>query len=105
MRKEDNDFVKKCMVYEVEGAKPRGRPKKIWREIVEKDCQACRFNREDAIYRIRWMKQIKRQMMTMIGVSGLMFLLVPAHPGCPRQNPENVKWLCVCVTAFPVSAK
>jgi len=25
------------MEYEVEGAKPRGRPKKTWREIVEKD--------------------------------------------------------------------
>jgi len=30
--------VKKCMKYEVEGARPRGRPKKTWREIVEKDC-------------------------------------------------------------------
>ena len=36
LRKEDNDWVKKCMEYEVEGARPRGRPKKTWREIVEK---------------------------------------------------------------------
>jgi len=28
LRKEDNDWVKKCMEYEVEGARPRGRPKK-----------------------------------------------------------------------------
>jgi len=34
--KKDNDWVKKCMEYEVEGARPRGRPKKTWREIVEK---------------------------------------------------------------------
>jgi len=27
------------MEYEVEGARPRGRPKKTWRVIVEKDCQ------------------------------------------------------------------
>jgi len=40
LRKEDNDLVKKCMEYEVEGARPRGRPKKTWREIVENDCQA-----------------------------------------------------------------
>ena len=42
LRKEDNDWVKKCMEYEVEGARPRGRPKKTWREreIVEKDCLA-----------------------------------------------------------------
>jgi len=33
--KEDSDWVKKCMDYEVEGARPWGRPKKTWREIVE----------------------------------------------------------------------
>jgi len=31
LRKEDNDWVKNCMEYEVEGARPRGRPKKTWR--------------------------------------------------------------------------
>ena len=59
LRKEDNDWVKKCMEYEVEGARPRGRPKKTWREIVEKDCQACKLNREDAKDRNRWIKQIR----------------------------------------------
>jgi len=33
----------------VEGARPRGRPKKTWTEIVEKDCQAHKFNREDVM--------------------------------------------------------
>jgi len=42
LQKEDNDWVKKWMEYEVEGVRPRGRPKKTWREIVEKDCQAHR---------------------------------------------------------------
>jgi len=37
LRKEDNDWMKKCMEYEVEGARPRGRPKKTWREVVQKD--------------------------------------------------------------------
>jgi len=27
-QKEDNDWVKKCLEYEVDGARPRGRPKK-----------------------------------------------------------------------------
>jgi len=35
---EDNDWVKKYMEYEVERARQRNRPKKTWREIVEKDC-------------------------------------------------------------------
>ena len=59
LRKEDNDWVKKCMEYEVEGTRTRGRPKKTWREIVEKDYQACGLNREDAMDRSRWMKQIR----------------------------------------------
>jgi len=59
LRKEDNDWVKKCMEYEVEGARPRGIPKKILREIVDKDCQARKLNREDATDRNRWRKQIR----------------------------------------------
>jgi len=59
LRKEDNDWVKKCVEYEVEGTRPRGRPKKTWREIVEKDCQACTLNREDAVDCSRWRKQIR----------------------------------------------
>jgi len=47
------------MEYEVEGASPRGRPKKTWTEIVEKDCQAHKPNREDAIDHNRWRKQIR----------------------------------------------
>jgi len=35
LQKEDSDWVNKCMEYEVEGARPRGRPKRIWREVVE----------------------------------------------------------------------
>jgi len=60
LQKEDNDWVKKCMeyYYEVEGARPRGRPKKTCREIVEKDCKVHRLNREDAMDRSRWRKQI-----------------------------------------------
>jgi len=46
------------MEYEVEHARPRGRPKKTWTEIAEKDCQARGVNREDAMDRSKWMKQI-----------------------------------------------
>jgi len=35
LRKEDNDWVKKCMEYEVEGLRPSGRPKRTWREVLE----------------------------------------------------------------------
>jgi len=59
LQKEDNDWVKKCIEYEVEGARPRSRPKETWREIVEKDCQTCKLNREDAMDRNRWRKKIR----------------------------------------------
>ena len=45
LQKEDTDWVKKCMEYEVEGSRPRGRPKRTWRElVVQKDCQAQNLN-------------------------------------------------------------
>jgi len=37
----------------------RDRPKKTWREVVQKDCQARKLNREDAMDRSRWRKLIK----------------------------------------------
>ena len=42
----------------MKGARPRGRPKKSWREIVEKHCQVRGLNRENAMDRSRWRKQI-----------------------------------------------
>jgi len=44
LRKEDTDWVKKCMEYEVEGSRPRGRHN---------------LNREDAMDCSRWKKLIK----------------------------------------------
>jgi len=59
LQKDDNDRVKKCMEYEVEVTKLRGRPKKTWTEVVQKDCQARKLNSGDAINCSRWRKQIK----------------------------------------------
>jgi len=36
VRNEDNGWLKKCMEYEVEDARLRGRPEKTRREIVKK---------------------------------------------------------------------
>ena len=58
-RKDDDDWVKKCMEYEVEGSRPRGRPKRTWKEVVREDCQARKLNKEDALDRCRWRKVIK----------------------------------------------
>jgi len=42
----------------VEGTRPRGRPKKTWTEVVQKDCQACILNKEDAMDHGGWKKLI-----------------------------------------------
>jgi len=54
LRKEDDDWVKKCMEYEVEGP----RPKRTWREVVKEDCLARKLNIEDAIDHSKWRKLI-----------------------------------------------
>jgi len=59
------------MEYEVESPRPRGRPKRTWREVVEKDCQACILNKEDAIDHMVEMEKVdKRCLMIRMGVSG-----------------------------------
>ena len=55
LQNEDDDWVKKCMEYEVEGP----RPKRTWREVVLEDCQARKLNKEDAVDRCKWRKMIK----------------------------------------------
>jgi len=52
-------LVKKCMEYEAEGSRPRGRPKRTWKEVVQKDYQARNLNKEDAMDRGRWKKLMK----------------------------------------------
>jgi len=47
------------MEYEVEGARPRDRLKRTWREVKQKDCQAHKLNREEVVDRSRWRKLIK----------------------------------------------
>ena len=59
LQREDTDWVKKCIEYEVEGSRPRGRPKRTWTEVVQKDCQVRNLSREDAMDRGRWKKIIK----------------------------------------------
>jgi len=55
LRKED-DWVKKCTECEVNCPRPIGRPKRTWRVVVEKDCQARKLNKENAMDHSEWGK-------------------------------------------------
>ena len=54
LRKYDNDWVKKCMEYEVVGSRPRGRPKRTWLEVTQRDCQVRGLSKDDAMVHGRW---------------------------------------------------
>ena len=47
MRKGDENWVKKCMEYRVEGRRPVGRPRKTWLESVEVDMAELEIDKED----------------------------------------------------------
>jgi len=57
--RKDDDWVKRCMEYEVEGSRPRGRPKRTRKEVVREDCQALKLYKEDAMVRCKSRKVIK----------------------------------------------
>jgi len=59
LQKEDDERVKRCMKYEVEGSRPRGRPKRNRTEVVEKDRQVHKLNTEDAMDHCTLRKLIK----------------------------------------------
>jgi len=47
------------MGHEVEGSRPRGRPKKTLKEVICEDCQARKLNKEDAMDHCKLRKVIK----------------------------------------------
>jgi len=59
LQKEDTEWVKKCMEYEVEGSRLRGRPKRTWRAVVHRDCQAHNMKSKDAVDHSKRKKMIK----------------------------------------------
>ena len=59
LTKDENDWVKKCIDFEVECVRPRGRPKKTWSKVIEKDCQTRQIYKEDAVDRRKWRNLIK----------------------------------------------
>ena len=41
------------------GSRPRGRPKRTWLEVVQRDCQVGGLSKDDAMVRGRWRKMIR----------------------------------------------
>src|SRR5260221_12256533 len=84
-RKDDCDWVKGCSVLEVEGPKPRGRTKKTWMEVGERDMKEMGLRRGDAQNRVE---------CTRFKEGG------PANPGEPGHmagKPHFCEGVRVCV--------
>jgi len=57
--KDDNDWVKRCITWQVEGIRQRGRPKKTWWDCVKKDMESLGLSQKDAQSRNKWSRRIK----------------------------------------------
>ena len=96
LRKDDDDWVKKCMEYEVEGSRPRGRPKRTWKEVVREDCQARKLNKEDAVDRCKRRKVIKEVRWQGWVWAGECFFWYRPTRVVPDKLPLNGCCCCCC---------
>ena len=83
----------------VEGPRPRGRPKRTWREVVRQDCQARKLNKEDAMDRCKWRKMIKDVRWSgWVWVGECFFWYRPTRV-VPDKRPLNgCVCLCLCLS-------
>ena len=54
LRKEESDWVRRCVFYEIDGSRGKGRPKISWKKLVESDMLKSGLGYEDALDRDRW---------------------------------------------------
>ena len=96
LRKDDDDWVNKCIEYEVEGSRPRVRPKRTWKEVVREDCQAHKLNKEDAMDRCKWRKVIKEvHWPEWVWADECFFWYRPTRV-VPDKRPLNGCCCCCC---------
>jgi len=50
----DSKWVKECIDFVVEGVRPRSRPNRRWKKIVEGDVNTMKLSKEDALIRSKW---------------------------------------------------
>ena len=60
------------------GPRPRGRPKRTWLEVVQRDYQVRGLRKDDAMVRGRW-----RKMIRMVDVEGCEWMDVSSATGLP----------------------
>ena len=65
-RKEEDDWTKKCMYFDIGGKNPRGRPMKTWKDNVREDMRVVGVKISDVSDRDLWRKKIRGKGLTQI---------------------------------------
>jgi len=58
-QKDDNDWVKRCITWEVAGIRQRGSPKKTWWDCDKNDIENFCLSQKDAQFKNKWRRRIK----------------------------------------------
>jgi len=58
-RKDDNNWFKRCITWEVEGIRQKGRPKKTWWDSFKNDMESLGLSQKDVQSRNIWRRGIK----------------------------------------------
>ena len=67
MRNSDEDWMKKCMEYRIEGRRPVGKPRRKWLESVEGDMAELEIEREDVHDGKKWRRNVLKRKSNPIG--------------------------------------
>ena len=67
MSKSDEDWVRKCLKFRVEGRRPVGRPRRTWLESVEADMAELEIDKEDVHDRKKWRRNVMKRKSNPIG--------------------------------------
>ena len=67
IRKGDEDWVKKCLEFRVEGRRLVGRPRRTWLESVEADMEELEIDKEDVHDRKKWRENVMKRQSNPIG--------------------------------------
>ena len=67
MRKGDEDWVKKCVEFRVEGRRPIGRPRRTWLESVEADMAEIEIDKKDVHDKKKWRRNVMKRKSNPIG--------------------------------------
>jgi len=59
VERKDNDWVKRCITWEVDGIRQRGCPKKTWWDCVKNDMESLGLSQKDTQSRNKWRRRSK----------------------------------------------